>query len=101
MLTRADLVREPPEVLEREADGRRERLRVHPPVAAVGCRAVEAEQVSRRAPPRVAEQRIEIDLAELAVRVARQHPRVDHADEAAAAQLGELGRDLTMQALGG
>ena len=74
---------------------------VKPAVAAVRGRAVEAEEVGGGPPARIAEQRVEVELVELAGVVAREHPRVDHADQAAAAQLGDLRRDLAVEALRG
>ena len=105
VLAGADLVGEPAQVVEREAGGAgvASRACARRRCAVDRAAAVEAEQVRRRPPlaaDRLADELVEVGLGQLAVRAARQQPGVDDADQAAAAQVAQLARDLPVEALG-
>ena len=73
-------------------------LRIRAAVAA----AVRAQQMRDRVRRfgRVAEQRVEVDLGELAVLPAMDEPGVDHPQQPAPAQEADLARDIAAEALG-
>jgi hypothetical protein len=100
VVARPDLVGQPAHVLQREAHGPEQRVLG---VGAVASGPVGPHQVRERVARlrRVGQQRVEVDLGEFAVVGAVEQPRVEHADDPAAAQVGDLAGDLAAEPLGG
>jgi hypothetical protein len=93
-----DLVDQPAQVAEREADRPGQRLRHC--AAAVPVPAVERHQATHRVRRPLGDQRREVDLRQLLVRRAVEQARVEQADDPAPAQVQQLARDLAAEPVG-